>query len=209
MHTTTRHPKLALAVALSAVTLGVASCAASGPSPEVPATSAAPTTSTAPAAADFGLDIAGAPGRIAQAGLSVLTAEGNVDHYHAHLDVLKDGKAVAVPANIGITAGPDNRANGISALHTHDTTGVVHIESPTAGQVFTLGQLFTEWGVLGGSGAPGTGAGSLDGWTLYVNGQKYGSGIRDLPLKAHDEIVLSYGTPPAKIPAAYEFPSGE
>ena len=107
-------------------------------------------------------------------------------------------KPVAVPANIGITAGPDHRANGISALHTHDTTGVVHIESPTAGQVFTLGQFLTEWGVLGGSGAPGTGAGPLDGWTLYVNGQKYDGGIRDLPLKAHDEIVLSYGSAPAR-----------
>lgn len=204
------HTKLTLAAALSAMTLAVAACAGPGPStapstappPESPATSAAP-------APDFALDIAGAPGRIAQAGLAVLTAEGNVDHYHAHLDVLKDGKPVAVPANIGITAGPDHRANGISALHTHDTTGVVHIESPTAGQVFSLGQLLTEWGVLGGSGAPGTGTGPLDGWTLYVNGEKYNAGIRDLPLKAHDEIVLSYGTAPAKIQASYDFPPGE
>jgi hypothetical protein len=200
------HTKLKLAVALSALTLGVAGCSAPAPStaplPESPAASAAPNS-------DFALDIAGAPGRIAQAGLTVLTAEGNVDHYHAHLDVLKDGKPVAVPANIGITAGPDHTANGISALHTHDTTGVLHIESPTAGQVFTLGQLLTEWGVLGGGGSPGTGAGPLDGWTLYVNGQKYDAGIRNLPLKAHDEIVLSYGAAPAKIAAAYDFPTGE
>jgi hypothetical protein len=207
------HTKLALALALSAMTLGVAACAAPAPS-SAPSTSAgAPSpestgTSQAPAS-DFALDIAGAPGRIAQAGLSVLTAEGNVDHYHAHLDLIKDGKPVTVPANIGITAGPDNRANGISALHTHDTTGVLHIESPTAGQVFTLGQLLTEWGVLGGSGAPGTGDGPLDGWTLYVNGQKRDAGIRDLPLKAHDEIVLSYGAAPAEVPASYDFPAGE
>jgi hypothetical protein len=200
------HTKLAFAVVLSAAALGVASCDAPAP------TTAAPPTSTAasPApAADFGLDIAGAPGRIAQAGLAVLSAEGNVDHYHAHLDVMKDGKPVAVPASIGITAGPDNRANGISALHTHDTTGVVHIESPTAGQIFTLGQLLTEWGVLGGNGAQGTGPGPVDGWTAYVDGKKYDGGIRDLPLKAHDEIVLSYGTAPAKIPASYDFPPGE
>ncbi|BCW71579.1 DUF4430 domain-containing protein [Arthrobacter sp. NicSoilB8] len=198
------HTKLSLAVALSAVTLGVAACAAPAPSTAPSAQAPAPA-----AAADFALDTAGAPGRIAQAGLEVLTAEGNVDHYHAHLDVLKDGKPVAVPANIGITAGPDHRPNGISALHTHDTTGVVHIESPTAGRVFTLGQFLTEWGVLGGSGAPGTGAGPLDGWTLYVNGQKYDAGIRDLPLKAHDEILLSYGAAPAQIAAAYAFPPGE
>lgn len=205
------HTKLALAVALSALTMGAAACAAPAPSTATSAGAPAPesTGTSSAAAADFALDIAGAPGRIAQAGLSVLTAEGNVDHYHAHLDVLKDGKPIAVPANIGITAGPDNKANGISALHTHDTTGVIHIESPTAGQVFTLGQLLTEWGVLGGSGAPGTGAGSLDGWTLYVNGKKHDAGIRDLPLKGHDEIVLSYGAAPATIPATYDFPAGE
>jgi hypothetical protein len=86
---------------------------------------------------------------------------------------------------------------------------VVHIESPTAGQVFTLGQLLTEWGVLGGTGAPGTGGGSLDRWTVYVNGRKFDAGIRDLPFKAHDEIVLSYGTAPATIHASYDFPPGE
>src|SRR6478736_3767915 len=186
------HTKLTLAIALSVMTLGVAGCAApapsTAPSPESPAASAAP-------APDFALDITGAPGRITQAGLTVLTAEGNVDHYHAHLDVLKEGKPIAVPANIGITA-----------LHTHDTTGVVHIESPTAGQAFTLGQLLTEWGVLGGTGAPGTGGGSLDGWTVYVNGRKFDAGIRDLPFKAHDEIVLSYGTAPTTIQASYDFP---
>ena len=203
------HTKLTLAVALSALTLGVAGCAAPAPSTAPSTAPSSESPASAAPDADFALDIAGAPGRIAQAGLTVLAAEGNVDHYHAHLDVLKDGKPVAVPADIGITAGPDHRANGISALHTHDTTGVVHIESPTAGQVFTLGQLLTEWGVLGGSGAPGTGAGPLDGWTLYVNGQKYDAGIRNLPLKAHDEIVLSYGAAPAKIAAAYDFPPGE
>ncbi|WP_427131173.1 hypothetical protein [Pseudarthrobacter sp. S9] len=196
------HPKLALAVALSAVMLGVASCAAPAPSP----VGSSKTTSSA---AGFALDTAGARERIAQAGLAVLTAEGNVQHFHAHLDVLKDGQPVAVPANIGITVGPGNKPDGISALHTHDTSGVIHIESPTAGQVFTLGQLLTEWGVLAGGGAAGTGSGPLGGWTAYVNGKKYDAGVRDVPLKRHDEIVLSFGASPAKIPASYEFPPNE
>jgi len=34
-------------------------------------------------------------------------------------------------------------------------------------------------------------AAPLDGWTLYVNGRKYDGGIRDLPLKAHDEILMT------------------
>lgn len=207
------HPKLALAVALSTLTLGVASCSAPAPAPTAttssPAASSSPPAAAAPAPAGFALDTAGMRERITKAGLAVLTAEGNVDHYHAHLDVLKDGNPVPVPANIGITISAANRPDGISALHTHDTTGVVHIESPTAGQVFTLGQLLTEWGVLSGSGTPGTANGPVDGWTAYVNGKKYDAGIRGLPLKAHDEVVLSYGAPPATIPATYEFPPGE
>ena len=33
------------------------------------------------------------------------------------------------------------------ALHTHETDGTIHIEADTAGEVFTLGQLFIQWGV--------------------------------------------------------------
>ena len=42
-----------------------------------------------------------------------------------------------------------------------------------------------------------------------MNGRKFDAGIRDLPFKAHDEIVLSYGTAPATIQASYDFPPGE
>jgi hypothetical protein len=33
-----------------------------------------------------------------------------------------------------------------SPIHTHDTSGIVHIESPTV-RPFTLGQFFDVWGV--------------------------------------------------------------
>jgi len=36
------------------------------------------------------------------AGLPMLSSEGNVEHIHVHLDVLNDGQPVPVPANIGI-----------------------------------------------------------------------------------------------------------
>ncbi|HZJ04059.1 MAG TPA: hypothetical protein VFD59_01145 [Nocardioidaceae bacterium] len=35
----------------------------------------------------------------------------------------------------------------MSAVHTHETDGTIHIEADTVGEVFTLGQLFTQWGV--------------------------------------------------------------
>lgn len=148
--------------------------------------------------------------RIQAAGLSVLNMEGTAEHYHAHLDVFVNGKAVPVPAGIGFSIGSDGKPNGISALHTHDDTGVVHIEAATAGQRYTLGQVFTEWGVLDGSSpTPGSAHSTTDGWTVYVNGAKQSGKITDIQLKAHDELVLSYGTAPGKIPSSFDFPAGE
>jgi hypothetical protein len=60
------------------------------------------------------------------AGLPMLGQEGQVLHIHSHLDVYVDGKTVTVPAEVGI----DLVRQQISPLHTHDTSGVVHIESP-------------------------------------------------------------------------------
>ena len=76
------------------------------------------------------------------AGLPMLGREGNVEHIHAHLDVLVDGQAVPVPADIGI----DVHRRTISPLHTHDGSGVLHIESPVKRQ-FSLGEFFSEWQV--------------------------------------------------------------
>ena len=64
------------------------------------------------------------------AGLPMLGREGNVEHIHAHLDVLVDGQTIPVPADIGI----DVHRRTISPLHTHDGSGVLHIESPVKRQ---------------------------------------------------------------------------
>ena len=81
------------------------------------------------------VDVAAA---VRAAGLPMLGSEGQVEHIHAHLDVVVDGHPVQVPAGIGID--PVHRA--ISPLHTHDTSGVIHIESPVQRQ-FRLGTLGT------------------------------------------------------------------
>jgi hypothetical protein len=80
------------------------------------------------------------PAAVKAAGLTMLPAEGTQVHYHTHLDVNINGKNVTVPALVGIGQ------NGISELHTHDTTGVVHIEA-TSNRPFSLSQFMTEWGV--------------------------------------------------------------
>ncbi|WP_338695574.1 hypothetical protein V2W30_10475 [Streptomyces sp. Q6] len=82
--------------------------------------------------------------RVRAAGLTMLPEEGVVMHIHSRLTVYADGQQVTVPADLGIDRSGEKPR--YSPLHTHDTTGVVHVESPRW-QDFTVGQLLTEWGV--------------------------------------------------------------
>jgi hypothetical protein len=140
-------------------------------------------------------------------GLSVAPMEGTAQHFHVHLDVLVDGKAVPVPADLGIEPAGQKMAE----LHTHDTTGVLHIEAPTTGKRYVLGQLFTEWNVrldatdLGGLKADGTRT-----LTAYVDGKKQSGDPADIQLTPHREIALVYGPANAhpRVPSAYRFEPG-
>ena len=80
--------------------------------------------------------------RVAAAGLD-LGPMGMAEHYHPHLRVIINGEEVPVPANIGV----DSATGAMSALHTHETDGTIHIEADRTGEIFTLGQLFVQWGV--------------------------------------------------------------
>jgi hypothetical protein len=144
--------------------------------------------------------------RVAVAGLPMLGAEGQVMHIHAHLDVLVNGKPVIVPALVGI----DESAGRISPLHTHDTSGVIHIESPVKA-TFTLGQFMTEWDVaLTGRRIGGLAAGGGRTLRAYVNGRQTKGDPAALVLHAHDEIALVYGPSGAKpkVPSRYNWPAG-
>ncbi|MFD7904366.1 hypothetical protein ACFVSN_04430 [Kitasatospora sp. NPDC057904] len=142
------------------------------------------------------------------AGLPMLGAEGTALHIHAHLDVYADGQPVTVPALVGI----DEAAQKLSPLHTHDTTGVVHIESPVTAD-FSLGQFLTEWQVsasadhLGGLRTDATHT-----LTAYVDGKAVSGDPAAIVLHAHDEIALVYGTAAENaavtVPSSYNWPSG-
>jgi hypothetical protein len=138
--------------------------------------------------------------RLQLLGLSALGAEGTVIHIHEHLDVYVNGKKVAVPALIGI----DSAAGFLTELHSHDASGIVHVESPTK-RSFVLGQFFGEWGVKLTSNCLGTYCGSLKWW---VNGKRMTGNPARLILKPHQEIVIATGKAPAKVPSSYNFPAG-
>jgi hypothetical protein len=140
------------------------------------------------------------------AGLPMLSQEGNVIHIHAHLDVSVDGQPVEVPAGIGI----DRSGHGISPLHTHNATGVIHIESPVK-RTFTLGEFFTEWDVsLSPDNVGGLHVGDGEALRIFVNGTQVTANPVAVIINAHDEIALIYGNPQSggSIPSRYDFPSG-
>lgn len=123
---------------------------------------------------------------LANASLSALSTEGTVMHIHQHLDMIINGQKIVVPADIGIGS------TFISPIHTHDTSGILHVEAPEV-KDFTLGQFFKEWGIKLDNSCVSTFC-SDDSHKLVVavNGQPVSDGSGYV-LKAHDEIEIWYG----------------
>ncbi|MGA5298338.1 hypothetical protein ACPCHT_00335 [Nucisporomicrobium flavum] len=141
------------------------------------------------------------------AGLPMLGEEGAVAHFHAHLDVIVDGRAVPVPAGIGV----DDVNQRISPLHTHGDDAIIHVESPVQA-TFTLGQFLTEWQVSAGADhLGGLRAGGDRLFRAYVDGTPVEGDPSAIVLAEHQEIALVYGTAAqhAGPPASYAFPAGE
>ncbi len=126
-------------------------------------------------------------------------------HWHVHLDIFVNGSSyVQIPSDIGAVNGTKY------TLHTHDNTGIIHIEAPLPAKNFTLQQVFEVWGYP-----------QFDSKEcliyhnqpveVFVNGMRWiGTPIQDIPLTQHLEIAVIVGAIyPAVIPSSYSFPSGE
>jgi hypothetical protein len=130
-------------------------------------------------------------------------------HYHTHLSLFYDGKQIAVPMGVGIAQPQPTPGTGwvdqgscLYWLHTHDASGIIHIESPTIGP-FTLGDFFAIWGeplsrhdVAGYHGTV----------YAYVDGKPYSGGLQSIALQSHEEITLAVGR--AVTPPTYTWPNG-
>ncbi|MBI3459185.1 hypothetical protein HY061_02920 [Candidatus Azambacteria bacterium] len=60
-------------------------------------------------------------------------------HIHPNLEIIANGQKQEISANIGIIF------NCMNPLHTHDRSGLIHIESPEK-RDFTLSDFFAVWG---------------------------------------------------------------
>lgn len=142
-------------------------------------------------------------------------------HIHAHLDVFVNGRAVTVPAALGIEvsdpgvktfkeAGKATEYGGIeqcdeaciAPLHTHDESGVVHIESPERAD-YRLGQFFELWNVrftprcVGGYCRPRAPI------AVFVDGRRLRRDPGDLVFEDGQEVAIVIGSPPKTIPQEF------
>jgi hypothetical protein len=154
---------------------------------------------TGPAPWNAGLDHL--PDRMKPLGMTEIGGEGQgvVLHIHAHLDIVVNGKRKPVPASIGIFD-----SQFLTELHTHDASGIMHVEAPTRRE-FTLGEFFGVWGVRLTDRCVGGYCKPKAPWRLYVNGGAYPGNPARLTLKRHQELALVVGQPPKRIPSTYDF----
>jgi hypothetical protein len=116
-----------------------------------------------------------------------------VMHNHANLTVTENGLPVTVPSHIGMSmvgTGSDPLLygdhsldkfgmQGMSPLHTHDATGLIHVESNVA-RNFTLGEFLDIWKGIAIDGKP---------VSAKVDGKPV-SDFRNILLKDRENISL-------------------
>ena len=132
--------------------------------------------------------------RVKAIGIPFAATEQLVFHHHDLVNVYVNGHKVTIPVGVGIGTNDGQTISFYASMHTHDTSGIVHIESPTE-RKFTLGDFFDVWGVsfsptnIGGYEASGG-----KQIRVYLNGKPYTGDPRDLALDQHDDVYVTFGT---------------
>ena len=122
-------------------------------------------------------------------------------HMHTTLKIVIHGERLTIPKFIGIDPAlyksHDLDKYGIKnpriyPLHTHDTSGVIHIES-TVIRTFTLGQFFDVWGeTFDGKCIMDKCSDKLNKVRMYVDGSESFE-FREHILKDGEVITIEYG----------------
>lgn len=140
-------------------------------------------------------------------------------HVHMYIGIVYKGRQVAVPDAIGLK-GPGPEQNGyISAakcfyfIHTHDASGMIHIESPSnlppSANVYTVKDVLDVWGMKYSSNSFGPFKGQLH---VFVGNPsslgetkvskytkfKHAGQLGTIGVKSHEVIWIEIGKPVAK-----------
>jgi hypothetical protein len=94
-------------------------------------------------------------------------------HWHTQLTITDRNGAVTIPANVGFSAAC------AEPVHTHDTSGLIHVESDTS-RTYTLGDFLLVWGKPFGSPSQ-----------MVVNGSPVSPSAAQ-PLQDQETISLTY-----------------
>ena len=106
-------------------------------------------------------------------------------HIHPEIRIGVNGKEVTIPSNIGI------KQNCMNSIHTHDATGLIHVESP-AKKDFTLGDFFAVWDKdFSKDTLLGNKIDATNEIVVSVNGSKVDT-FENTIMKDKDMIVISY-----------------
>jgi hypothetical protein len=151
-------------------------------------------------------------------GVACAPTMSNNYHIHVFVGVYVNGVHYAMPDTIGMYKPDPHPIKGFTVyaqcyydVHTHDSSGIVHVEStdplniPITGTIFTTQQLFAEWGIKVNSNKFGPFSGPL---RVYTSGQFYdgqhGTVYRSayalwtgdpnqIPLYSHEAIFFEVG----------------
>ena len=119
---------------------------------------------------------------------------------NVHLSVLLNNELQAIPTYLG--ASPQAGTHCFYTIHTHDSSGKVHV-TPAAAGTFTLGQLFQIWG----QPLTNTNVAGITGLPIEIFVTDNGTVTRvaeadwsNIELRSHREITIGIGTGVAEIP---------
>lgn len=106
-------------------------------------------------------------------------------HYHATIEIRQDGELILIPANIGIVG------KCIHPLHTHDNTGLIHMDYSKK-VAFTLSDFFDMQGIIMTDNQIGS-IKTTDKYTIEikVNNKIINTNYRNIVLHDKDRILIS------------------
>ena len=125
-------------------------------------------------------------------------------HYHAHVTLIYRGQPASIPAQVGITP------NCFYWMHTHSTSGIIHVEAPkdSENRKFTLGDFFSVWNQPLSSKQVATfKVGPGDELKMWVDGKPYTGDPRNIVLKSHTQVVVDIGPPLTDPPPTFDWNS--